>query len=241
MGFLAVSFFYLCLKQLVLKQSTIAFSTLLFVFSHTLYVLARRGRPEILFILLILIALYLYLRRRTNRSMTTGFGLGCVLSLGFWTHPNCAIILVLVGGMLLFNGIKKREGAGIVGYGLGSLSVFLAGIAGWACYREETLVEAVNQLLYSGRVSSETSFFSTFYSFVNQYCLGLKRLFIFCFESGFLMVACTPLVHKRWRCVGWVTLAVFVLMLSVLTPFVRSMFGVFVPIALITYAVCLIS
>tara|TARA_A100001015_G_scaffold178198_1_gene198124 strand:- start:2160 stop:3623 length:1464 start_codon:yes stop_codon:yes gene_type:complete len=222
-----VYLFSAILQQLKVSKAIIVLSTIILVFSNTFYILARRARPEILLLFIVLVAIFLYLKYQKDKKNIFCLGLGLVLALGFWTHPNLAIMLLVVTIAFVAYQLKNKQFKPIIYLIAGESIIFGIGILGWIFFREETLIQCIQQLTQSGRVGTKTLFFSNFLGFIQTYSFGIKRAFITLFECCFLIIPIIVLKDKTTKSIAGIALIVFLGLMTFFTPFNRSMFGLF--------------
>jgi Dolichyl-phosphate-mannose-protein mannosyltransferase len=239
-GLIAFSGFAVLCRRLAIREWSFAVTGGLFIVSNVYFLAFRRLRPEGLVIAFSVWALYFFVTTWQTRRFSAA--LVCALLAGgsVLAHPYGAPLAVLFALLLAARAVLERSDPWpVLGYLLGGIATIALLLVGWGLLQERPVLQLVEDLVSSGRVSTNTTalrsaIWPNVTTFVSAYSLGLKRAYILLFEVGILLVGL--LYYRRDRLTALLSFTgVFWLManLVLFTPFFRWMFGIFVIFSLV--------
>jgi hypothetical protein len=180
--------FLKCLRQLnVQARWVVIFGAVLFVMNNNLFIIFRRIRPEALVLFCFFVSLYYYLKWLNNNTNKWALvGCGAAIMTAFWAHPSAFIYGIVLGVFILWDQIKSKQPYKIGYYILGNGLVFCVGLLGFMVLSDQSWLHG---LLFKPEISASTRIGADLASiggrltlFFSAYSMGIKRLYIICFE-----------------------------------------------------------
>ena len=231
------------LRELRVKYVFIFFAGLLYIFSNVNYIIFRTIRPEGWTVALIIWGFYFLIRGIKSNRVSDYLWSGLITSCSFLCHPNAAFYVFLFALITGILSIKHKRFSFLFYYLFGCIPVYASLLLYVAFFIEEDIISFFAS--WSGRtqLSSRTFFASVtknLATFLTLYTLGIKRLLIFIFEMGILMIGLFYLKKEKFIFLISATgLAYFLLAILFLKPYSTRGFGAVLIFSFLTYALLL--
>ncbi len=191
-GLVALSGFVQIQRLWKIKPIIILTTGSLFIVSNMYQIIFCNIRPEAWCVAFAIWAFF-FLARGVERNRSADFMLSALfVSCAMLCHLNAALYAVLFGVFALGFSWTRKDFLPVVGFG----SVGLLCAVGWMLYYTigcgesiaTFLADAAGKRTVAGSDSLLAAFVQAFPEFVRAYSTGLKRLYIFIFEVGVLVV-----------------------------------------------------
>lgn len=240
-GILGVSGLICILFECKVSRKIIFLCCLLFIFSNVNYIIFRTVRPDSWVVVIAIWAFYFLLLAINNRKEFFIFLCGLLVSSTFICHPNGALYILIFGIIVCLHSAQNKNVNFLLKFVMGCLSI---------------LVSYLIFSLYSGQLElstwlsrtsleseSTTNFLSSVFGnlilFTELYTLGIKRLFIFIFEIGILVLGLYYFKNKTLFASSFIGAGYFILAITFLMPFPTRTFGAVLIFSIIAYALIL--
>ena len=190
-GLFSLIGYFKILKILDIKNNIIVFvCVLMFIFSNVNYVIFRSVRPESLVVLLAIWSIYFLIKGHKNNNINFLFT-SLLSSMAFLCHPHGLLYVFLFGLLLSIYSYKNNNMMSICYYIIGLVPAFILFFTYILFIKDVSLLTFFDSWINRLSVDESNFIYSQFNnikSFISTYCLGFKRLYIFIFEIGTLIV-----------------------------------------------------
>ena len=230
------------LVEVKARGKIIFFCTLFYVFSNVNYIIFRSVRPEGWSLTFIIWGLYFLISGINSGNDFKWFFSGLFVSASFLCHPNGALYVFLFGIVGLTHSFQTKKVQFFLYYLLGCSLVFVSFFLHIIYFRREDVVSYIGNWSSRTSVSSSdflASIWQNIATFFKTYTLGIKRLFIFIFELGILIVGLFHYKNRVLFITCLIGLCYFVLAIIFLKPFATRHFGEVLIFSIISYSLIL--
>lgn len=231
------------LKELHVRNLLVFFAGLLYISSNVNYIIFRTIRPEGWVVALIIWGFYFLIRGIKYSSTIDYLCSGLVTSCSFLCHPNAAFCVFLFGVVTVILSINRKKFSFFFYYLFGCLPVYASLVLYIVFFLEQDIITVFAN--WSGRTHlSSHSFLASaiqnLATFSRIYTLGVKRLLIFIFEIGILVIGLFYFKKEKFIFLtSALGLAFFISAILFLKPFFPRGFGAVLIFSFLTYALML--
>ncbi|MBN1225805.1 MAG: glycosyltransferase family 39 protein, partial [Deltaproteobacteria bacterium] len=227
-GLIALVGFILILKNFQIKEKYLCWGALIFIFSNVNYIIFRTVRPEGWTVTFIVWGLYFLIQALQKNKLIHYFFSGFMITSAFLCHPNAALYIFGFALVVLIFALHKKKHSNFLAFLLGSGIIILALFSIIIFVKNQNLFDFFGRWLHRTSVKGAgiTPIFQNFYSFYKSYTLGFKRLFIFIFEIGVLILGLSFFKRNKYIfIISSLGLGYFILAIFFLKPFATRHFA----------------
>ena len=226
-GLVGLIGFYKCLTRLTTHKGIVMFGMTVFAMTNIVVVTFRWGRPEGMVLVLLIWALFFLIKAIQLNNETQLIGVGLFMGLMVITHPYSGIMIIAFLAMAWRLPLKpiRAYRSFILGGGIIAFFILMKGIIWDLEYVKTYFFNHISERLIVA--NSEKSILENVNYFLVSYTLGIKRLYIFLFELGVLLLGITR--YRKQSLISnlsWLGLLTLIVGLMFISPFRRRYMGI---------------
>lgn len=233
-GLVGLIGFYKCLSRLTVHRGIVILGMTTFTMTNIAVVIFRWGRPEALVLVLLIWALFFLIKAIQLNNETQLIGVGLFMGLMVITHPYSGIMVIAFLAMAWRLPLKPIQAyrSFILGGGIIAFFILMKAIFWDLEYVKTHFFNHISERLIVA--NSEKSILENVSYFLESYTLGIKRLYIFLFELGALLLGITR--YRKQSLISnlsWLGLLTLIAGLIFISPFRRRYMGIVMIISIL--------